>query len=420
MDAIPREQGSNADLDWPQIELPLQKAFGPWFRIGTARFRITVESLLLILAILFVTVWFYSPYYVRDYINRGLTNLPDYTGRVEWVRLHPLTCSIDIYDFHIDKKSQEVPVHFFYSPRWNVSLQWSEILHGVERASVKIYDPRVNIVNGPDSGQSQMGISGVWIDAIKALIPWRVNELIVHNGDVHFLDFHANPKVDLELNKLEIAAENMSNSKHLKIPLPATVKITACPLITGAFEMNLAVNFDEKYATFRQTFKMEHVPAVGANSALQKYLKVRVKSGDIGLYSELSGDKGVYNGYAKPFFNNLEFEPKPSDEGNPGAIWSGVLNAVKGLFENDEKVVATQTPISGRVDDPHINAIAAITGVLWNAYIESLKPGFNPKLSPSTPTDTVTTPKSEETAKEAQKPSPAEKKPLSEVKKETP
>jgi len=145
-----------------------------------------------------------------------------------------------------------------------------------------------------------------------------------------------------------------------------------------------------------------------------------VKSGDIGLYSELSGDKGVYNGYAKPFFNNLEFEPKPSDEGNPGAIWSGVLNAVKGLFENDEKVVATQTPISGRVDDPHINAIAAITGVLWNAYIESLKPGFNPKLSPSTPTDTVTTPKSEETAKEAQKPSPAEKKPLSEVKKETP
>jgi hypothetical protein len=208
----------------------------------------------------------------------------------------------------------------------------------------------------------------------------------------------------------------MSNSKGLKVPLPATIRITANPLVTGSFEMNMAINFDEKYATFTQSFRMDHVPAVGANSALQKYLKVRVKSGDIGLYSELTGDKGIYHGYVKPFFNNLEFEPKPSDEGNPGAIWSGVLNTVKGLFENDNKVIATQTEISGRVDQPQIDALDAIGGVLWNAYIESLRPGFDPTKSPPKPTDTVTTPKSEETANEAQQASPAEKKPLPEVK----
>ena len=395
-----------------------KKFLAPWFRFANRRTRLIIESVLLFLAIAFAIVWFYAPYFVRDYINNAFTNLPDYTGRVEWVRIHPITCSIDVYDFHIDKKSQNVPVHYFYSPRWNVSLQWTEILHGVERASVKIYNPRVNLVNGPDSGQSQTGISGVWIDAIKALIPWRINELQIHNGDVHFLDFHADPQVDLELSNLEIAAENMSNSKKLKVPLPATVKITANPLLTGSFEMDMAINFDEKFATFTQTFQMEHVPAVGANSALQKYLKVRVKSGEIGLYSELSGDKGAYSGYVKPFFKNLEFEPKPSDEGNLGAVWSGVLNTVKGIFENDDKVVATQTPISGRIDDPHINAIAAITGVLWNAWIESLKPGFNPKLAPAVPTDTVTTPQSGATAQEAQQPSPAEKKPLSQVKEE--
>ena len=411
MDLATKEE-SNVTKPLPA---PNPKRRGSGFWPGR-RNRIVVESVMLTLAVVAVFIWFYAPYLVRDYINRGLSGLPDYTGRVEWVRLHPLTASIDVYDFHIDKKGNNIPVHFFYSPRWNVSLQWSQIFRGAERASVLIYDPRVNLVAGPSSDQSQIGISGVWVDAIKALIPWRVNQLRIHNGDVHFLDFHAEPQVDLELSKLEFAAENMSNSKKLMVPLPATVKITACPLLTGFVEMDMAINFDEKYATFTQTFRMEHVPAVGANSALQKYLKVRVKSGDIGLYSELTGDKGVCHGYVKPFFNNLVFEPKPSDEGNFGAIWSGILNTVKGIFENDDKVMATQTEISGRVDQPQIDTWGAIAGVLWNAWIEALRPGFDPAHAPPTPTDTVTTPQSSATQNEAAQPSPAEKKTLNQVK----
>ena len=406
----------------PQTATPVEPTIshlkqGPrWTRWASARTRLIVESVLLLLAVAFTVIWFATPYYARDYINRGLSGLPDYTGRVEWVRVHPLTASIDIYDLRLDKKGNDIPVHFFYSPRWNVSLQWSQIFKGVTRASVKIFDPRVNLVAGPSSDQSQIGISGVWVDAIKALIPWRVNQLRIYDGDIHFLDFHADPLVDLELNKLEFDAENMSNSQRLKVPLPATVKITARPLLTGTFEMDMAINFDEQYATFSQTFQMQHVPAVGANSALQKYLKVRVKSGEIGLYSELTGDKGVYHGYVKPFFKDLVFEPKPADEGNLGAVWSGVLNTVKGLFENDKKVIATQTEISGRVDQPQIDTLSAIGGVLWNAYIEALRPGFDPTHAPPAPTDTVTTPKSDQTQAEAAQPSPAATQPLSEVK----
>jgi hypothetical protein len=381
----------------------------PWLRFGSKRTRLTFESLLLGFVVVLAAVWFSAPYLTRDYINRGLSGLPDYTGRVERVRIHPWTASIDVYDFHIDKRTGEISAPYFYSPRWNISLQWSQIVHGVRRASVTIFDPRMNVVAGPSSDQSQFFISKVWIDAIKQLIPWRVNQLRVHNGDIHFLDFHADPQVDLELNHFEFEADNMSNSQGLKVPLPVTVKLTGNPLLTGIFEMNLSVNLDERYATFSQTFRMEHVPAIGANSALQKYLNVRVKSGEIGLYSELTGDKGIYHGYVKPFFYHLEFVPKSTDEGNPGAIWSGVLNTVKGLFENDKQVIATQSEISGRVDQPDIDTMGAIMGVLWNAYIEALRPGFDPTHSPSKPTDTVTTPSSASTEKEATLPSPAAK-----------
>jgi hypothetical protein len=372
--------------------------------------RILFDSILVFIFVLLVAIWFGTPYVLRAYINRNLAGLPDYTGRVEWVRVNPITATFNIYDFHIDKKSNAVPVPFFYSPRWKVSLQWSEILHGKQRASVTIYNPKINLVSGESSNDTQFSISKVWIDAIKQLIPWRVNQLVVRDGDVHFLDFHADPKVDLEINNLQFDAENMSNSKKLKVPLPATVKITGNPLRTGFFEMDMTVNLDERYATFSQKFQMVHVPAVGANSVLQKYLKVRVKSGDIGLYTELTGDKGVYHGYAKPFFHELVFEPKPSDKGTLGAVWAGVLNVVKDVFENDHKDVATDVQISGRVDQPEVDTLQAIGGALWNAWIQALRPGFEPEKTPPQPTDTVTTPKSAETAKEATQPSPAEKK----------
>jgi len=407
MEAIPR----NIDIRAEAHRMPRQ-AVSTTFRLSwrNPRFRIVVEALLLVLAIILAVLWFAAPYFVRDYINHSLSGLPDYTGRVEWVRIHPITASIDIYDFHIDKKTKEIPVPFFYSPRWRVALQWSEILHGVARASVVIFDPKVNFVSGESSSDSQFSISKVWLAAIKQLIPWRVNQLLIHNGDVHFLDFHADPRVDLELNHLEFDAENMSNSAGLKVPLPATVKITGNPLLTGFFEMDMSVNLDERYATFNQKFRMEHVPAVSANSALQKYLKVRVKSGEIGLYCELTGDKGIYHGYAKPFFYNLEFEPKPTDQGTLGAIWSSILNGIKGILENDKKAVATEVNISGRVDQPQVDTLQAIGGALWNAFIQALRPGFDPTKAPPTPSDTVTTPQSPTTEKEAAQPSPAEKK----------
>jgi hypothetical protein len=329
---------------------------------------------------------------------------------VERVRIHPWTANLDIYDVHLDKKTGEIPVHSFYSPRWNIALQWSQIFHGVKRASVTIFDPQINLVAGPNSEQSQVFVGEAWIEAIKKLIPWRVNQILIHQGDIHFRDFQANPQVDLEMSQVEVAADNMSNSLGLKVPLPATVKINGRPLLTGTFEMNLAVNFDEQFATFTQNFRMEHVPAVGVNAVLQKYLKVRVKSGEIGLYSELSSDKGIYHGYVKPFFYKLEFEPKPSDEGNPGAIWSGILNTVKGLFENDKQVIATQSEISGRLDQLHVDSVSVIAGVLGNAYLNALRTGFDPSHTPPKPTDTVTTPSSVSTEKEAALPSPAAKK----------
>ena len=124
------------------------QALRPWLRWENKRTRLTVESVLLGLAVVFAIVWFSTPYFVRNYINRGLSGLPDYTGRVERVRIHPWTASLDIYDIHLDKKTGEIPVHFFYSPRWNISLQWSQIFHGVQRNDLSARSMNFDLPHG--------------------------------------------------------------------------------------------------------------------------------------------------------------------------------------------------------------------------------------------------------------------------------
>ena len=364
----------------PQIirEASRSQAIRPSRKVENKRARLALKSVALGLAVILAIVWFSASYFVRNYINRNLSGLPDYTGRVRSVRIHPLTLSLDLYDVRLDKKTGKIPVPFYFSPHWNISLQWSQLLHGAARASVTISDPQINLVAGPSPEQSQVSISNVWLDAIKQMVPWRVNQIRIHHGEVHYRDFQANPPVDLEMGDIDVDAENMSNSKGLTIPLPSTMTVSARPLRTGTLTMNLAVNFDEPFATFTQSLHVEHVPADGANAVLQKSLKAWVKSGEIGFESELVSNKGIYHGYVRPFCTQMEFEPKPSDKGNPGAIWSGLLNTANGLFENDRHVISSQREISGRLDQPHVDAISAFAGIQWNACIEALRPGFDP------------------------------------------
>ncbi len=206
------------------------EALGRGLRFENRRTRLIVESILLGLAVAFA-VWFSTPVLTRDYINRSLANLPDYTGRVESVRIHPWTASLDLYDLRIDKKSGAIPVHFLYSPRCTVSLQGSQILHGAARSSMIMYDAQINLVSGPTPEQSQFFISETWFNAVKRLIPWRINQIRIHHGVVHYRDFQADPPIDLEISQLEVASENMTNSLGLKIPLPSTAKISGRPLL---------------------------------------------------------------------------------------------------------------------------------------------------------------------------------------------
>jgi hypothetical protein len=338
----------------------------------------------LVLLVLFISVWFATPYFVRDFINRKGESLPDYHLHINWVQINPWNCSVDVEQIRVFKISNAIPVPFFTSPRIHVAMQWEEILHGNLRSSVGLIQPVVNFVQGPTPETSQTFLEPAWVTAVRQLVPLRINRFTVTQGDIHFYDFHADPQIDLEMDHVELSADNLTNSSHSTALMPSTAILTGRPFKVGKLDAHLAVNVDLKQPTFAEKVRLDDIPAPALNAFLAKYGSVYAKTGELAFYTEMVSAKGDFNGYLKPFFQNLQFEPMPKDRNGLGALWASMVNGVKDLLENKDDAVATKIPISGHYSDPNIGFFSAAFGLIRNAYLQALAQGFDkPEIAPA-------------------------------------
>ena len=378
--------GSRLNREIPTAKQP--KALRP---IGSLAARLGTRTLvvLLVLLFLFLTVWYTTPYILRDYLNKRGDQLPDYHLNINWVEIHPISCSLDIIDLTLTKKNGEIPVPFAKIPVVHVALQWERVIHFDLLSSITVLRPVVNFVNGPTAATSQTVLEPAWVQTVKQMVPLRINHFEVHGGDLHYRDFHANPQIDMEMDHLELTADNLVNATHSEAEMPSTVNMSGHPFLTGDLNVDLAVNVDMKQPTFAEKVRLQHVSAIDLNAFLAKYASVYARSGALDFYTEMKSEHGHFEGYLKPYFANLAFEPVPKDRGTLAAIWSALANGIKDIFTNDQGVIATDIPVKGTYKDPNVDFWSAAFGIIENAWFQALEKGFNkPEITPS-PTDKV-------------------------------
>jgi hypothetical protein len=339
---------------------------------------------LFVLLVLFMVVWYTTPYFLRDYLNKRGSELPDYHLNINWVEVHPWNCSMDIIDLTLAKKSQLIPVPFYRGERVHISLQWSRVIHFDLLSSITCVRPIVNFVNGPTPETSQTILEPAWVQTVKQMVPLRINKFQVVDGDLHYYDFHAQPEINLEMSNLNLVADNLVNAEHSKDLMPTRIVLSGHPFLVGRLSAELAANTDLKQPTFSEKLRLNNIPAIGLNSFLAKYGSIYAKSGTLDFYTEMVSKEGHFDGYVKPYFQNLAFEPVPKDRGTLAAIWSGIANGLKDLVTNDAGVVATEVPVHGSYKDPDVAFWSAAFGIVKNAYIEALAKGFDtPQLAPA-------------------------------------
>ncbi len=348
---------------------------GPRSRGG--RQGLTVLVALLALALLLVGFRIALPILLTRQANRILAGMPDYQGRVADIDLAVIRGAVRLKDIVLQKKGGGVPVPFLDVPLVEASIQWRELFRGNLVGEVHVLRPVVNLVAGPTREQSQTSISRVWIDTAKKYTPLRVNQFTVTDGSLRFRKSDAEPQVDVRLDAIQVAAENLANTRELQEERFGSVNATA--LVMNEANATLAVKVDPlaQPPRFSLEAEVQRLDLVRLNSLLRAYGNFDVQAGQFSVYAEIAADNGTFEGYAKPFFEEVKvFSAEEEHEGPLQFLWEVVVEGVKKILESEETGdVATRIPIQGRFEEPDVDVWTTIVGLLRNAFIQALRQG---------------------------------------------
>ena len=121
-------------------------------------------------------------------------------------------------------------------------------------------------------------------------------------------------------------------------------------------------------------------PLPKLNDLFRAYGKFDVYAGTLQLYSELGVHDNYMRGYVKPIFKDVEIYD-PAQDAQKSIFKKVYENAVdlaqKILTNRKRDQVATNVEIEGAVGNTSSNFLQVLGGLLENAFVRAILPGFD-------------------------------------------
>jgi hypothetical protein len=133
--------------------------------------------------------------------------------------------------------------------------------------------------------------------------------------------------------------------------------------------------------------KVTDVNLPDLNESLKAMANVDVGRGTFELAGEMAGRDGGFQGYVKPFFENLDFRNlEDRNKGIGSRIWERVVAGVAWLVKNKSRdQVGTRIPFQGQFGDPKIGLLATISNLFRHGFVRA----FNPTIEHTVDADNV-------------------------------
>ena len=322
-------------------------------------------------------------------MNKKLSELHDYRGHVEAVDLNLWRGAYKIRAIKVVKTSGDVPVPFFSSPLMDLSVQWNALLHGAFVGEIYFEHPVLNFVNAPTKAGSQAPLAEPWTQTIKQLFPLKINRFVVHDGEVHYRDFHKSPKVDVVIDQMRMVATNLTNSRKVAKTLNANIEMEGRPLRSGDLRVKLDLDPYAAKPTFNLETEMKELPLVKLNDFAKAYAAITFEKGTLKLATEFNAKEGDFDGYVEPVFENMSiFNPAHDSENPISFVWQAIVGGLTQIIRNHPTDrFGTRVPVHGSFDNPEPAILATVINVFRNAIIKAFEGTLENKDLPKVPRD---------------------------------
>jgi hypothetical protein len=330
--------------------------------------------LVLVIAGIIIAFRITLPFFIKNYVNNTLQEMEGYSGSVGDIDLALIRGAYVIKDIEIFSERDTLPVPFISVSRIDLSIHWSALFRGSIVGEVVMEYPVVNFA--VDGDMKQDGTETDWLEMVKDMLPVRINRFEIRNGVISYMDFGADPEVDVYIEEFDLVITNLTNIENNNERLPSTIRGYGTTNGGGTVDIDAQMNALKEIPDLDLTLTIEHLDMTALNDFVLAYTRTEVEEGTFNLYSEIVIDDGQLKGYVRPVLENLRIlDWQDEDKGFLEKVWEAIVEGVKTIFENpDEEQVATQIPIEGNLNQ--MNVDVGIWPTIWelfrNAFVEAL------------------------------------------------
>jgi hypothetical protein len=326
----------------------------------------------LILLILLIAFRLYLPTLVKNYVNKVLADIPGYYGQVDDIDIALLRGAYVINGMYLNKGTAESQVPFLNFPKTDISIEWKSLFHGKIVSEIIMASPEVVYVF-EDQKDSQ-GDADVddWTKALTDLVPIDINHFEVHDGKLAFVQLSADPNIDLQINQLNLTADNLRNVVEKERILPSPIRASGVSIGQGKVSLEGNMNLVKEIPDMDLSFSLENADVTALNDFTNYYAGLDFDKGTFGVYSEVAIADGHLIGYVKPLLTNT----KLIGEGDNflEVLWEGFVGLFKFILKNQgTDTLATKVPIEGDLNNVEAGVWPTVLNIFKNAWIKAFQ-----------------------------------------------
>ncbi len=314
------------------------------------------------------------PGFLKSSINKRLNNIPDYAGQVQDVDISLYRGAYSLHRLEIVKRNGQVREPFFKVESIDFSLAWRELFRGKIVSDIYLQKPELNFVQGASGEASQVATDKRWQDVIEDIFPVDITYLEITDGQLRYVNTTTTPKVDVRVARMHAISTGLRNrATPQEGEFPASIDVSGDSIGMGKLRISTKLEPLAVQPHFLLKLELENVSLPALNEFLRAYANVDVSAGTFKGYLEMTAREGKFDGYFKPFFENVDFRdlPEEADKKSLGQqLWEGVVRFVAFVFKNHEKdQLATRVPFSGEFGKTEVSVWKTILNTLRHAFV---------------------------------------------------
>ena len=214
---------------------------------------------------------------------------------------------------------------------------------------------------------------------------FRIRRLRLQDGTIGFVNRTTQPPYRLFVTEADFDLENLSSRSEDGV---ARASLRGSLMGTGRVQAEASFFPEGKDPNFGMKLEIAETQLKNINPMLKAHGNFDVAGGEFSLYMDLRVKDRQVQGYVKPLFRDINvYDPsQDKNEGPMHKLYEKMVGVVAKILENKKRdEVATVAKISGPVENPQSNALEILGGLLKNAFVKSILPGFENEVSKVNP-----------------------------------